>query len=111
MASTHQRQCSKSSAKSPAAHRYLSPWVTSLSWKWRKNSLIYAVFNTFFSPLTQERQLRCFNNVARHLTDGGVFLIEAFVPDLARFERGRSVNRRCCGSRPGLLEPFPPRSG
>ena len=56
-----------------------------------KFSLIYAVFNTFFSPLTQERQVRCFNNVARHLTDGGVFLIEAFVPDLARFERGRSV--------------------
>ena len=60
-------------------------------------SLIYAVFNTFFSPLTQEAQVRCFINVARHLADGGVFLIEAFVPDLARFERGRSVH-------PGVVE-------
>ena len=54
-------------------------------------SLIYVVFNTFFAPLSQEDQVRCFMNVARHLTEGGVFLIEAFVPDPARFVGGQSI--------------------
>ena len=54
-------------------------------------SLIYAVFNTFFAPLTQEEQVKCFMNVARHLTDGGFFVIEAFVPDVARFVGGQCI--------------------
>jgi SAM-dependent methyltransferase len=48
-------------------------------------SLIYVVFNTFFALLTQAEQIRCFKNVAQHLCDDGVFVIEAFVPDLTRF--------------------------
>ncbi len=39
--------------------------------------LIFVVFNTFYNLLTQEKQVRCFENVARHLTDDGVFIIEA----------------------------------
>jgi SAM-dependent methyltransferase len=42
--------------------------------------LIYVVFNTLFNLLTQDDQVRCFANVAAHLTDDGVFVIEAFVP-------------------------------
>ncbi len=42
--------------------------------------LIYIVFNTLFNLLTQEEQVRCFENVARHLTDDGLFVVEAFVP-------------------------------
>ena len=49
--------------------------------------LIFIAFNTLFALLTQEAQLRCFANAARHLTDDGVFVIEAFFPDLARFDR------------------------
>ncbi len=49
--------------------------------------LIYVAFNTLFALLTQEDQLRCFANAAAHLSDDGVFLIEVFVPDLARFDR------------------------
>lgn len=56
-----------------------------------KFSLVYIVFNTFFALLTQEEQVRCFRNVAEHLTEGGTFLIEAFVPDLARFSGGQNV--------------------
>jgi hypothetical protein len=33
--------------------------------------------------------VRCFRNVARHLAPEGVFVIEAFVPDLAQFTRGQ----------------------
>jgi SAM-dependent methyltransferase len=41
--------------------------------------LIYVVFNTMFNLLTQEDQVRCFENVAAHLTDDGSFVIEADV--------------------------------
>jgi hypothetical protein len=44
--------------------------------------LIYVVFNTLFNLLTQEAQVRCFENVAAHLTDDGSFVVEAFVPAL-----------------------------
>ncbi|CAN5827756.1 class I SAM-dependent methyltransferase [soil metagenome] len=42
--------------------------------------LIYVVYNTLFNLLTQEEQVRCFENVAAHLTDDGSFVVEAFVP-------------------------------
>src|SRR5215213_6813166 len=42
--------------------------------------LIYVVFNTLFNLLTQEDQVRCFDNVATHLTDDGSFVIEAGSP-------------------------------
>ena len=42
--------------------------------------LIYVVFNTLFNLLTQEEQVRCFENVAAHLTDDGSFVIEAGSP-------------------------------
>jgi SAM-dependent methyltransferase len=42
--------------------------------------LIYVVFNTFLNLLTQDDQVRCFQNVAAHLTDDGRFVIEAETP-------------------------------
>lgn len=53
--------------------------------------LILVVFNTFFGLLTQEDQVRRFQNVARRLTTDGRFVIEAFVPDPGRFDRGQRV--------------------
>jgi len=49
-------------------------------------SLIYVVFNTFFGLLTQAEQVSCFEAVARHLTPDGVFAMQAFVPDVTRFD-------------------------
>jgi len=54
--------------------------------------LVFIAFNTFFGLLTAEDQARCFRNVARRLEPGGGFLIEAFVPDLARFDRDQRVS-------------------
>ena len=48
-------------------------------------ALVYMLFNTFFALLTQEEQVRCVRNVAQHLTPQGVFVVEAFVPDMTRF--------------------------
>jgi SAM-dependent methyltransferase len=53
--------------------------------------LIYVLVNTFFGLLTQEDQVRCFRNVAKHLAPQGSFLIEAFVPDPARFTARQAV--------------------
>jgi SAM-dependent methyltransferase len=43
-------------------------------------TLVFIVFNSLFNLLTQDDQLRCFTNVAAHLTPDGLFLVEAFVP-------------------------------
>ena len=42
--------------------------------------LIFVVWNTLFNLLTQEDQIRCFQNVAAHLTADGVFVVETYVP-------------------------------
>jgi len=57
-------------------------------------ALIFVVFNTFFMLTTQEEQIRCFRNVAAHLTPGGRFLLHAFVPDTSRIEQGDAVSAR-----------------
>jgi SAM-dependent methyltransferase len=48
--------------------------------------LVYVVANSFFVISTQERQVRCLQNVADHLEPGGRFLLECFVPDVKRFD-------------------------
>jgi len=54
-------------------------------------ALAFIAFNTFFALLTQPEQIRCMETVARHLAPGGRFVIEAFVPDLARFVSSQTV--------------------
>jgi SAM-dependent methyltransferase len=51
-----------------------------------KFGVIYVVFNTFFGLLTQEEQVSCFEAVARHLREDGLFVMQAFVPDVTRFD-------------------------
>lgn len=46
----------------------------------RKYGLVYLVYNTIGNLLTQEEQVRCFENASRHLTDDGVFVLECRVP-------------------------------
>ena len=56
-------------------------------------SLIYVVWNTLFNLLTQEDQVRCFENFATHLTHDGSFVVEAFVPAfLYRLRNGQHVD-------------------
>lgn len=51
-------------------------------------SLVYLVFNTISNLLTQEEQVACFRNAARHLAPGGCFVIELWVPELRRLPPG-----------------------
>lgn len=54
--------------------------------------LIFIAFNTLFSLLTQDAQISCFESVTRHLSQRGLFLVEAFVPDLSRFDRSQRTS-------------------
>ncbi|MET8645476.1 class I SAM-dependent DNA methyltransferase [Streptomyces sp. NPDC057746] len=45
-------------------------------------TLVYLVYNTISNLLTQEEQVECFLNAARHLAPGGRFVIELGVPPL-----------------------------
>jgi ribosomal protein S18 acetylase RimI-like enzyme/SAM-dependent methyltransferase len=51
-------------------------------------SLVYLVYNTISNLLTQEEQVACFRNAARHLSPGGRFVIELWVPELRRLPPG-----------------------
>jgi SAM-dependent methyltransferase len=42
--------------------------------------LVFVIFNTIFNLLTQDDQVRCFENAARHLVGDGVFVLECRVP-------------------------------
>jgi SAM-dependent methyltransferase len=50
--------------------------------------LVYLVFNTIDNLTTQEAQVACFENAARHLEPGGCFVVEVHVPELRRLPPG-----------------------
>lgn len=50
--------------------------------------LVYLVYNTITNLLTQEEQVTCFENAARHLEPGGCFVVEVFVPILQKLPPG-----------------------
>jgi SAM-dependent methyltransferase len=54
-------------------------------------SLVYVVFNSISNLLEQSEWVQTFRNAARHLTTGGRFLIELWVPDLRRFPPGAAA--------------------
>jgi SAM-dependent methyltransferase len=54
-------------------------------------SLAYLVFNTIMNLTTQDAQVACFLNVARHLEPGGCFVIEVGVPELRRLPPGQNT--------------------
>jgi SAM-dependent methyltransferase len=53
-------------------------------------SLVYLVFNTITNLTSQDEQVACFENAARHLRPGGRFVIETNVPALRRLPPGNA---------------------
>jgi SAM-dependent methyltransferase len=51
-------------------------------------SLVYLVFNTITNLTSQDEQVACFENAARHLRPGGRFVIENGVPALRQLPPG-----------------------
>ncbi|MER6346524.1 class I SAM-dependent methyltransferase [Streptomyces sp. NPDC001595] len=56
-----------------------------------KYTLVYLVYNTISNLLTQAEQVECFRNAARHLTPGGRFVIELWVPELRKLPPGQTA--------------------
>ena len=54
-------------------------------------TVAYLVFNTINNLTTQEAQVACFRNVARHLAPGGCFVIETGVPNLRYLPPGQDI--------------------
>ncbi|MEU8174464.1 class I SAM-dependent methyltransferase [Microbispora hainanensis] len=54
-------------------------------------TLVYLVYNTISNLLTQAEQVACFRNAARHLTPGGRFVIELWVPELRKLPPGQEA--------------------
>ncbi len=51
-------------------------------------TLVFLVYNGLSNLLTQAEQVMCFRNAARHLTPGGRFVIELWVPELRKLPAG-----------------------
>jgi len=54
-------------------------------------TLVYLVFNTIANLLTQNEQVECFRNAARHLVPGGRFVVELWVPELRTLPPGKQA--------------------
>jgi SAM-dependent methyltransferase len=54
-------------------------------------ALVYLVYNTISNLLTQEEQVECFRNAARHLVPGGRFVVELWVPQLRTLPPGQQA--------------------
>ena len=63
----------------------------------RRYGLVYLVYNTIGNLLTQDGQVQCFQNAARHLAAGGVFVLECRVPAAPARPGGQFVDAECVG--------------
>lgn len=57
----------------------------------RRFKIIFVVFGTFFCLTSQKAQIQCLKQVAVHLTEDGLFVIQASVPDFSGFIRNQNV--------------------
>jgi SAM-dependent methyltransferase len=57
----------------------------------RTYGLVYLVFNTIGNLLSQDDQVRCFQNAARHLDADGVFVLECRIPVAPTWPDGQRV--------------------
>jgi SAM-dependent methyltransferase len=51
-------------------------------------ALVYLVYNTITNLTSQEAQVACFENAARHLAPGGRFVVEVYLPILKKLPAG-----------------------
>jgi SAM-dependent methyltransferase len=51
-------------------------------------TVVFLVFNTIMNLCTQDAQVQCFKNAAKHLDPGGKFVVEVMMPDFRRYPPG-----------------------
>lgn len=57
----------------------------------RRFDLVYLPFASLFLLQSQTDQISCLRSVARHLTERGMFVLDAFVPDPSRYVNDGTV--------------------
>ncbi|MEU4212422.1 class I SAM-dependent methyltransferase [Streptomyces sp. NPDC026206] len=65
--------------------------------------LIYCISETFFLLPTQESQIRCVQNAAERLADGGLFVVQAIVPDHDLYCGKQSTGTRQVGEQSAII--------
>lgn len=65
---------------------------------------VLLVYNTLFNLNSQDHQVACFKNAAKHLKPGGRFILECFVPDLTGFKDNQRVSTQRVGEDHAWLE-------
>lgn len=60
----------------------------------RDFAVVLLAVNTIFALPDQQTQVACFANAARHLAPGGIFVVEAWIPDVGAFRDNRLVRQR-----------------
>ena len=53
--------------------------------------LVVLTMNTIYALPSQQAQVNCFRNAARHLRIGGSFVVEAWLADLGAYRQGRAL--------------------
>jgi SAM-dependent methyltransferase len=53
--------------------------------------LVVLTMNTIYALPSQQAQVNCFRNAARHLRVGGSFVVEAWLPDMGAYRQGRAL--------------------
>lgn len=77
-------------------------------------ALVLIAFSTIFLLAEQEAQVLCFQNAARHLRPGGVFVVEGFVHDRSMWRANQElvttgVSEHGVSLRCGILDPVAQR--
>lgn len=52
-------------------------------------AVVFVAYNSLANLMTQDAQVACFKNAARHLAPGGRFVVELWVPSVAPHGQGR----------------------
>jgi SAM-dependent methyltransferase len=78
-------------AKPGSEHIDVTVGDIATTWLDQQFAVVFLVFNTIMNLTTQDQQVECFGNAARHLQPGGAFVIEVLVPDLQRLPAGETV--------------------
>lgn len=73
-------------------------------------SLVYLVWNSLSNLLTQDEQVACFRNAARHLRPGGRFVVEMWLPDLRRLPAGEPLTATSLGPAHRVVDEYDPAS-
>lgn len=71
-------------------------------------AVVFVAFNSLANLVTQDAQVACFRNAAKHLLPGGRFVVELWVPTVAPHGQGRGQHLAQFGDGGHVVDVFDP---